>query len=91
MKGDVHVPMSNPSQVFPTEEGVFKSRPLRYDQLADCRSDRYLLHGRPGAGKTTLGEDSDPGYGISVDPTSATAIASALKLDIYVINPAARG
>ncbi|WVQ97865.1 hypothetical protein IAU59_004981 [Kwoniella sp. CBS 9459] len=35
----------------------------------------YLLHGRPGSGKTTL----------------ATAIASQLSLDIYIVNPAARG
>ncbi|WVF70017.1 hypothetical protein IAT40_004803 [Kwoniella sp. CBS 6097] len=35
----------------------------------------YLLHGRPGSGKTTL----------------ATAIASQLALDIYIVNPAARG
>ncbi|WWD00331.1 hypothetical protein V866_007243 [Kwoniella sp. B9012] len=35
----------------------------------------YLLHGRPGSGKTTL----------------ATAIASQLGLDIYIVNPAARG
>ncbi|EIW69397.1 hypothetical protein TREMEDRAFT_62261 [Tremella mesenterica DSM 1558] len=35
----------------------------------------YLFHGEPGSGKTTL----------------ATAIASQLKLDIYVINPSQRG
>ncbi|OCF38649.1 hypothetical protein I317_07570 [Kwoniella heveanensis CBS 569] len=35
----------------------------------------YLLHGRPGSGKTTL----------------ATAFASQLNVDIYIVNPAARG
>ncbi|WRT64999.1 uncharacterized protein IL334_001940 [Kwoniella shivajii] len=35
----------------------------------------YLLHGKPGSGKTTL----------------ATSIASQLGLDIYIVNPAARG
>ncbi|WWC87138.1 uncharacterized protein L201_002024 [Kwoniella dendrophila CBS 6074] len=35
----------------------------------------YLLHGKPGSGKTTL----------------ATAVASQLGLDIYIVNPAARG
>ncbi|KAK4683993.1 hypothetical protein P7C73_g6212, partial [Tremellales sp. Uapishka_1] len=35
----------------------------------------YLFHGPPGAGKTTL----------------ATALASKLRLDIYVVNPSQRG
>ncbi|ORY24988.1 P-loop containing nucleoside triphosphate hydrolase protein, partial [Naematelia encephala] len=35
----------------------------------------YLFHGTPGSGKTTL----------------ATAIASKLRLDIYVVNPSQRG
>lgn len=35
----------------------------------------YLFHGEPGSGKTTL----------------ATALASKLRLDIYVINPSQRG
>ena len=55
--------------------------------------DRYLLHGPPGTGKTTLGRFiTELVMAVEGDAdASATALASKLNMDLYIVNPAAPG